>query len=94
MEETEQNPPRKSGSFLWLYGVVLVLALVVLGIGIYLVANGRGGYSMLAAGMVSVIAVLLVWAFNFNLTAARESLAFIGGTPRSASMVRTTLMVV
>ena len=54
MEETTQNPPRKGGSFLWLYGVVLVLALVVLGIGIYQVANGAHTYSMLAAGMVRV----------------------------------------
>jgi hypothetical protein len=55
-----------------LYGVVLVLALVVLGIGIYQVANGSRNYSMLSAGMVSVIAVLLVWAFNFNMNMARE----------------------
>jgi hypothetical protein len=72
VEESTQNPARKSGSFLWLYGVVLVLALVVLGIGIYQVANGGHTYSMLAAGMVSVIAVLLVWSFNFNLKAARD----------------------
>jgi len=71
VEETEQIP-RKSGSFLWLYGVVLVLALVVLGLGVYQVASGRGNYTMLAAGMVSVIAVLLMWSFNINVKAARE----------------------
>jgi hypothetical protein len=72
VEENPQEMPRKSGSFLWLYGVVLVLALVVLGLGIWQVAGGRGSYAMLAAGMVSVIAVLLVWSFNFNIKAARE----------------------
>src|SRR3954470_24741691 len=57
-----------------MYPVVLVLALVVLGLGIYQVANGgeRRDYTMLAAGMVCVIAVLLVWFFNFNLKAARD----------------------
>ncbi|HEV8379037.1 MAG TPA: hypothetical protein VGP99_09320 [Tepidisphaeraceae bacterium] len=72
MDNNSESTPRKSGSFLWMYGVVLVLALVVLGLGIYQVASGRGSYTMLAAGMVSVIAVLLVWFFNINLRAARE----------------------
>ncbi len=73
MEETPQQvPPRKSGSLLWMYSVVLVLALVVLGSGIYQVASGRGGYTIMAAGLVSVIAVLLVWFFSINMRAERQ----------------------
>ena len=77
MESTEStgstlSVARKAASFLWMYALVLVLALVVLGIGIYQVADGGRNYAMLAAGMVSVIAVLLVWLFNINLKAARE----------------------
>src|SRR2546429_5800608 len=73
VEETPQQvPPRKSGSLLWMYSVVLVLALVVLGGGIYQVASGRGGYTIMAAGLVSVIAVLLVWFFSINMRAERQ----------------------
>ena len=71
-DESTESTPRKPGSLLWMYPVVLVLALVMLGIGIYQVANGGRNYAVLAAGMVSVIAVLLVWFFNLNLQAARE----------------------
>ena len=61
MESTEStgsspSAARKAASFLWMYALVLVLALVVLGIGIYQVAAGGRNYAMLAAGMVSVIA--------------------------------------
>ena len=59
---------------LWMYSVVLVLALVVLGGGIYQVASGRGNYTIMAAGLVSVIAVLLVWFFNINLRAERQEM--------------------
>lgn len=68
MEQT----PRKIGSFLWMYPVVLLLALVVLGGGIYQVASGKGDYTILAAGLMSVIGVLLVWFFNINLRAQRQ----------------------
>lgn len=73
MEET--TPPRKVGSLLWMYAVVLVLALVVLGGGIYQVASGRGSYTIMAAGLVSVIAVLLVWFFSLNMRAERLEMA-------------------
>ena len=55
-----------------MYAVVLVLALVVLGGGIYQVASGRGNYTIMAAGLVSVIAVLLVWFFSMNMRAERQ----------------------
>src|SRR6267143_2060254 len=55
-----------------MYPVVLGLALVVLGGGIYQVARGGGSYTVLAAGMMGVIAVLLVWFFNINLRAERQ----------------------
>ncbi len=58
-----------------MYSVVLVLALVVLGGGIYQVASGRGNYTIIAAGLVSVISVLLVWFFNINLRAERLEMA-------------------
>jgi len=57
---------------LWMYPVVLVLALVVRGGGIYQVARGGGSYTVMAAGMMGVIAVLLVWFFNINLRAERQ----------------------
>jgi hypothetical protein len=58
-----------------MYPVVLVLALIVLGGGVFQVARAAPGdrdYTLLAAGLVSVIAVLLVWFFNINLRAQRQ----------------------
>src|ERR1041384_3282829 len=55
-----------------MYAVVLVLALVVLGVGIYQVASGRGNYTIMAAGLVSVIAGLLAWFFRLNMRADRR----------------------
>jgi hypothetical protein len=58
-----------------MYPVVLVLALIVLGGGVFQVARAlpaERDYTLLSAGLVSVIAVLLVWFFNINLRAQRQ----------------------
>src|SRR2546421_11554911 len=80
VEETPQQvPPRKSGSLLWMYSVVLVLALVVLGGGIYQVASGRGGYTIMAAGLGGVIAGVVGWVFRINIRAGRQEGAAVWG---------------
>ena len=62
---------RNTGSFMWMYAVVLILALAVLGWGAYLMAN-KGGPTVLAAGCVGVLGTLAIWCLNLNLNAARQ----------------------
>jgi hypothetical protein len=51
---------RNAPSFTWMYGVALVVAAVVFIIGAVLAARSNG-WAMLAAGAVSVVAVLVTW---------------------------------
>ena len=62
----KRSPP----SFTWTYAVVLVLALAIFGVGIYLVAMDRG-WTMLAAGCASLVAVLITWPLAQSLSATR-----------------------
>jgi len=57
---------RGTPSFVWIYVLMLVLALVFLGVGIYLAAGGHG-WAMLAAGAVSLIGVLIAWPLAWGL---------------------------
>lgn len=59
----DQTPPTTSGktiSLTWVYPVAFLLALGVLALGVYLAATGKG-WTMAAAGAVSVVGVLLAW---------------------------------
>jgi hypothetical protein len=59
---------RRSNSFLWLYPVVLVLSLGVLGWGIYDLAQ-RNDHppAVFLIGCVCVIITLLIWSLNLSL---------------------------
>lgn len=60
-----------NASLMWVYSLVLILALGVLGFGIYLMV-AKADRVVLAAGCTSVIAVLLVWLMTANLRNARQ----------------------
>jgi hypothetical protein len=51
---------------------MLVLAVIVFGVGMYLAVQ-RQGWAMLAAGAVSVIAVLIAWPLAYALAQSRSS---------------------
>lgn len=63
---------RKPESLMWMYPVLLLFALALLGWGIYRLAVNPQADALLAAGAVSVIAVLAVWFLNLNLQVARR----------------------
>lgn len=62
--------PKPSSPVNWVFAITLILALAVFGVGMYLVAQGQG-YTMLAAGCVSVIAVLIAWPVARTIHEAR-----------------------
>lgn len=62
---------RKSRSYGWMYVLAMLLALGVLGAGIWL-GVVRNEWMMLAAGAVSVLLVLTVWPLGLSLEAARK----------------------
>src|SRR3954447_3535964 len=57
-----------SRSFAWVYWIVFILALAVLGIGAYLAIN-QHTYAMLAAGCASLVGVLIAWPVATQLQA-------------------------
>ena len=61
--------------FSWIFAVALVLALAVLGIGIFMVATSpdTGGWVMLAAGCVSIVAVFITWPLSLTVHASRAT---------------------
>lgn len=66
------SPSSSSSSYTWMYAVVLVFALGLLGWGIYLAARGAGDRVILAAGALGTLATLLVWFLTINLRASRD----------------------
>jgi len=55
-----QKPPSSDSSYQWIYAAALIVALVVFVFGSYL-AQHRQGFELLAAGILSVVAVLVTW---------------------------------
>jgi len=53
-------------SCVWLYWIVLVIGLAVLGAGVYLAAT-RDSWAMLAAGCASIVGVLVTWPIALQL---------------------------
>jgi hypothetical protein len=62
---------RRPRSFGWMYTLVLLLALGVLGVGIWL-ALRQGNWNLMAAGAASVFFVLSVWPLALSLQQARR----------------------
>jgi len=67
----DQQPPapapeRKPTDLLWIYPVVLVLALALLAAGAYVAGTGHG-FTLLAAGAVGLIGTLIGWPIAHNL---------------------------
>jgi hypothetical protein len=66
--QAPQQAPATSSSSAWLYPLVIVLALVIFGVGIYLLVSSStneatrlAGAALLAAGCVAFIAALATW---------------------------------
>lgn len=60
MEETQQSRP---AGFSIAFAGVLVLSLALFGVGVYLVAQGKG-WTVLSAGSLAVIGTLLAWPLS------------------------------
>ncbi|HSU67151.1 MAG TPA: hypothetical protein VLJ39_09780 [Tepidisphaeraceae bacterium] len=59
----------------WIYPVVSVAALIIFGVGLYLVlVDPKNNWTMLAAGCVSLIAVGVTWPIAYALAASRSDL--------------------
>lgn len=56
---------RQHSSLTWVFFLILVLALSVFGVGVYLAAQARG-WEMLAAGGITVVLVLALWALSLS----------------------------
>jgi hypothetical protein len=56
------NTP-KTPTYGWVYGIVLFLAVAVFGAGVGLAAKGAG-FTLLAAGVVSLVGVLVTWPLS------------------------------
>lgn len=61
---------KPGGTGLWVYWVALVLALTILGFGVYFVIDQRQ-FSVLAAGAASVVAVLVTWPLAMGIAQSR-----------------------
>jgi hypothetical protein len=61
---------KSTNSLTWLFAIALVLALTVFGVGMYMAGKAQG-FAMLAAGSVSVIAVLVAWPLGKLIQDAR-----------------------
>lgn len=62
---------RKPPSFSWLYGLALMLALAVFGVGLYLAIAGLG-LAMLAVGCATIVVVISLLPISLNFSAARR----------------------
>ncbi len=71
---------RPSPSFTWIYAIALVVALAILGIGIYEIAIGLGDWTMLAAGCVSIVAIFITWPIALSLNSYRRAMGEDGET--------------
>src|SRR5947208_3581775 len=71
--ESKVEPKRSPAfsSFTWIYIVGLVVSLGVFGIGLYLALH-REGWALLAAGCVSLVAVLVTWPVATVLSEFRQ----------------------
>jgi hypothetical protein len=67
-----QKPPSSDSAYQWVYTAALIVALVVFILGSYLAAQRRGGFELLAGGVVSVVAVLVTWPIAASLAASRR----------------------
>ena len=65
---------RNSPAFLWIYPVLLVLAVALLGCGVYLMARYHQ-QAVFAASSVGILGILAAWGLTLNLLAARTERA-------------------
>ena len=70
--DTQATRDVAARSFTWIYAVVLLLALGVLGFGIYRVAIGQTDWNLLAAGSIGLIAVAVTWPLALTLNGHRS----------------------
>ncbi len=70
--ENSKPPAPSDTSYQWIYVAALIVAIVVFGFGSYL-ANHNQRFELLAAGVLSVIAVLVAWPIAASLSANRRA---------------------
>ena len=74
METPTNAPPvKRPSSFIWVYAIALVLALAVLGIGVYRIGVDSKDWLMLAAGSLGVVLVFCTAPIALAMSAAGRS---------------------
>lgn len=66
------KPPSPDTSYQWIYVAALIVAMVVFAFGSYLASHARG-FELLAAGVVSLLAVLVTWPIAAAMAANRKA---------------------
>jgi hypothetical protein len=67
-----QKPSSSDTSYQWIYAAALIVALVVFVFGSYLAGHSRG-FELLAAGVLSLLAVLVTWPIAAAIAANRKA---------------------
>ena len=75
METRSDKPASSLPSFTWVYGVAALLALAILGVGIYRLTTDGDDWTMLAAGALGLVAVAVTWPIALTLSSSRGGAA-------------------
>ena len=80
------SPPSSPATYTWIYVVATALALAILFVGFYrLGQNDAEGWTMLAAGGVSLVLVAVTWPLALTLSAGRAGSDRADGAARPVS---------
>src|SRR3954452_10489217 len=84
---TERRPP-SAPTFTWIYGVATLLALAILGVGIYRLAkDGGNDWTMIAAGGLALVAVAVTWPIALALRSRTGGAGTAAGPSSDGALV-------
>jgi hypothetical protein len=80
---TERRPP-SAPTFTWIYAVATLLALAILGVGVYRLPRDVNEWTMIAAGGLALVAVAVTWPIALALGSRRAADAPAGAGANGA----------
>jgi len=84
---TERRPP-SAPTFTWIYGIATLLALAILGVGMYRLAKvGGNDWTMIAAGGLALVAVAVTWPIALSLRSRAGSSGTVAGHSSDGALV-------